>query len=97
MSSKGTEYRNLILISQVSISIMVPLFLCVVLGVWLDSKFGTWFSVPLVFLGIAAGARNAYVLVMNVVKSDEKKRLQRQNEEIMRKVEKAKKQEKEGK
>lgn len=89
MNSNGSEYRNLIMISQVSISIMVPVFLCVALGVWLDEQFGTWFTVPLLFIGIAAGARNAYVLVMSVVKSEEEKRRRQQEKEIMQKVERA--------
>mgnify|MGYP000037327328 FL=1 len=40
-------------------------------------------------VGIAAGARNAYVLVMNVVKSEENRRKKRQEDEIKRKIERA--------
>lgn len=89
MDSKGSEYRNIVLISQVSISMLVPIFLCVALGVWLDNKFGTWFTVPLLVLGIAAGARNAYVLLSSVIKREEARRLKKQEEDIQRKVERA--------
>lgn len=89
MNSKGSAMRNIVLISQVSINVMVPTFLCVAIGVWLDGKFNTWFTVPLLFLGMAAGARNAYVLLMEVVKNDEKHRRKQQEEDIKRKVERA--------
>lgn len=86
-SDKNSEYRNIILISQVGICVMIPMFLCMALGIWLDKKFGTYFTLPLLVVGIAAGARNAYVLVMNVVKSEENRRKKRQEDEIKRKIE----------
>ena len=66
-SDKNSEYRNIILISQVGICVMIPMFLCMALGIWLDKKFGTYFTLPLLVVGIAAGARNAYVLVDDVI------------------------------
>ncbi len=73
MSHEKTEYRNIVLISQVALSVMVPLFVCVALGVWLDGKFDTWFTIPLMILGMLAGGRNAYVLVMSIIKRKVKK------------------------
>lgn len=87
MNSRGKEYRNFILISQVSISILVPTFGCLALGVWLDDKFGTWFTLPLLILGMAAGARNAYALLMGIVRKEELLERKKQEEEIRRKVE----------
>lgn len=87
MSSNGKEYRNFILISQVSISILVPTFGCLALGVWLDDRFGTWFTLPLLILGMAAGARNAYALVMGIVRKEERLEREKQEKEIKRKVE----------
>ena len=81
--------KNIVLISQLSICVMVPTFLCLAIGLWLDGKFGTYFTLPLLVVGIAAGARNAYVLVMNVVKSEENRRKKRQEDEIKRKIERA--------
>jgi len=92
MSQGKTEYRNIVLISQVALSVMVPLFLCVALGVWLDKKFDTWFTVPLIVIGMLAGGRNAYVLVMGIIKNDEARRQKQLEEDIKRKVEKAERQ-----
>ena len=47
---------------------MVPTFVCLALGLWLDGKLGTSFTIPLLIIGIAAGGRNAYVLAMNSIK-----------------------------
>lgn len=89
MSHERTEYRNIVLISQVALSVMVPLFVCVALGVWLDGKFNTWFTIPLMILGMLAGGRNAYVLVMSIIKREEAKRQKQLEEDIKRKVERA--------
>ena len=32
-SDKNSEYRNIILISQVGICVMIPMFLCMALGI----------------------------------------------------------------
>ena len=77
--------KNIVLISQLSICVMVPTFLCLAIGLWLDGKFGTYFTIPLLIIGIAAGARNAYVLAMNSIKQDEQaKKLQRKLKSIMK-------------
>lgn len=89
MSQGESGLRNIVLISQVAIAVMVPIFLCVAVGVWLDNKFGTWFTLPLLIIGVLAGGRNAYVLVMNVVSQEEKARKKRLEEDIKRKVAKA--------
>ncbi|MBO5459213.1 MAG: AtpZ/AtpI family protein [Lachnospira sp.] len=89
MSGKGSAYRNIVLISQVSINMMVPIFVCVAAGFWLDKKFGTSFTLPLMILGIAAGARNAYMLVMSTIKQEEYHRKKEQEEQIREVLERA--------
>lgn len=88
MENKGNGLRNIVLISQISICVMVPTFVCLALGIWLDQKFDTWFTLPLIILGIAAGGRNAYVLAMNTIRQEEARKKRQQEEEIQKKVEK---------
>ena len=64
---------------------MVPTFICLALGLWLDKKLGTCFTIPLLILGIAAGCRNAYVLAMNSIKQDEVKKKLEQEKDIQQK------------
>ena len=76
---KRSVFKSFALITQLGISVMVPIALCVGAGVLIDRHFGTWWTVPLLVLGILAGGRNAYVLAMSVVKDDENSRRTSQN------------------
>ena len=87
MKNDSKALRNIVLISQLSICVMVPTFLCLALGIWLDKKFGTWFTIPLLFIGMASGARNAYVLAMNSVRQEEARKKKEQQMIIDQKVE----------
>lgn len=89
MSGNGSMYKNIVLISQISINVMVPTFVCLALGIWLDRRFGTWFAVPLLILGMAAGARNAFILARKMIRAEEEKRRRQQEREIEEKVKRA--------
>lgn len=68
MNKKHRELiRCLSLVSQLGITMLTPVILCVLLGVWLDKKFSTYFTLPLLILGILAGARSAYLLAKKAV------------------------------
>jgi ATP synthase protein I len=68
---------------------MVPIFVCTAVGLWLDKKFGTWFTVPFLVLGIVAGGRNAYVLAISTVRQEEARRKREQDEQIRKVLEEA--------
>lgn len=72
MSYKKSVYRTLTLISQLGISIMVPIFLCVFIGSYIEEKYNLSVFVPLLILGILAGCRNAYMLAITFIKEAEK-------------------------
>ena len=61
-------YQTLALISQLGISMIAPVILCTVLGVYLDEKFSLSLTIPLIILGILAGGRNVYTLVRHTSK-----------------------------
>ncbi len=66
--------KNFALVSQLAINVLVPTFMFLALGLWLDEKLGTsWIGVLLLFMGIAAGARNAYMMAISSEKSSKKK------------------------
>lgn len=75
-------YKNLVFVSQLSIHVMVPAFLCLFLGLYLDEKFSTCFAVPLLFLGLAAGGRNAYLMAMQSVEEEAARQKKREREEL---------------
>lgn len=54
-------YQSLALIGQFGINMLVPVFVCSFLGMFLDKKLGTsCFVIVLFFIGAAAGFRNIY-------------------------------------
>lgn len=55
--------KSLALITQVGISMMVPIFLMAALGVWVDGKFSTQFFPFFLLLGIGGGFRSVYTLL----------------------------------
>lgn len=63
MKYKQSVYRTFSLISQLGISMIVPILFCVWLGTWLEKKIAFPVTIPLIILGILAGARNVYALV----------------------------------
>lgn len=65
-------FKSFFLVTQLGISVMVPIALCVAVGVLIDKRFGTWWVIPLLILGFAAGIRNAAILLTNALKEDEK-------------------------
>lgn len=67
---KKDVFRMFALITQLGLHVMVPTALCVALGVLIDRRFGTYWVIPLLFLGMLAGGRNAYRLAMSAAKAD---------------------------
>lgn len=73
MKYKRSVYKTLSLISQVGISMLTPIFLCVFLGVWLDGKFSTNLFIPLLLLGIGGGFRSVYTITKHANEDKEPK------------------------
>lgn len=76
MKYKQSVFKTFALISQLGISILVPVLLCAWLGSWLEEKISFPVFIPLVILGVLAGMRNAYILARhaNEDPEDRKKR-----------------------
>lgn len=71
---KHNAYKNLALISQLGINVMVPTFLCLFIGIWIGKFIGTWVVIPLLFLGMAAGMRNCYLMAKKASKDPQTRR-----------------------
>ena len=63
MRFKKDVYRNLAMITQLGISMLAPIILCVFIGYQLDARSGWSTTLPLLILGILAGCRNCWVLL----------------------------------
>ena len=72
MNFKKDVYRNIAMITQIGISMLAPVILCVFIGTQLDEHFGWNTVLPLLILGILAGCRNTWMLVKELVPKDGK-------------------------
>lgn len=74
MNKKRNTLRNLALITQLSLNIIVPTLLCLLIGLWLDKTFQvSYWAVILLILGVLGGGKSAYDTAMNSLKTDENK------------------------
>lgn len=63
MGYKKSVHKTFALISQLGISMIVPILMCTLLGSYLQEKFSFPVFIPLVIMGVLAGGRNVYYLV----------------------------------
>ena len=60
-------FRSLTLISQFGINMIVPVVLCMFLGIFLDTKLGTgYWTVILFFVGALAGFNSVYKMAKRI-------------------------------
>lgn len=62
-------WEALVMVLQFGISMIVPILLCTLLGVWLGEKTGvSWLAIPLFFVGAVAGGQNVYRMARKFMK-----------------------------
>jgi predicted F0F1-ATPase subunit len=73
MNDKKALFRSLGMLSSMGISVAVAIFIGVFIGLWLDKHFGTKniFFYIFLFIGIAAGFRNIYVITRREIRREE--------------------------
>lgn len=65
--------QNLAMVTQLGVSLLAPVVLCAFIGNWLDRRFGWSVTAVLLILGVAAGARNAWIMLKQIQRLMEKK------------------------
>jgi len=67
MKYNKNVYQSFALIMQFGINMLVPIFICTFLGIFLDKKFHTDFIVIILFfLGAIAGFRNIFIMSKSI-------------------------------
>lgn len=74
MKNKNEIWKTLAMVTQLGITMLAPVVLCVFIGYWLDEKFGWLTTIPLLILGILAGVRNTYLLLRDLGIWEDKKK-----------------------
>ena len=66
--------KALMLVTQLGVNMLVPIFLCLFVGQWLDKKLGTQFiTIVFIFVGILTAYRNFYVVLKPMLKGKKEK------------------------
>lgn len=79
MQYKKSVFRSLAMVTQLGLSVVTPVFLCVFIGYQIDSRFGTKWMILLLILGILAGGRCAWMMATKVLEAE------RREDEMLRK------------
>ena len=67
MKMSNNVIQSLTTLTQFTIYMLVPIFLCSFVGIFIDKKFGTsYWMVILFFVGALAGFRNVYKLAKKI-------------------------------
>ncbi len=71
MKNKSSVAKGILMISQIGISMLVPIFLCVFAGSKLDDLLGTnYITLIAIVLGIMAAFRNIYLMTKSFYAKD---------------------------
>lgn len=69
---KRSVFRSLAMVTQLGISVLTPILLCVYTGYLVDSHFGTKLMVPMLILGVLAGGRCGWIMARNTLMQEQK-------------------------
>lgn len=76
MRYKKSVFRSLALVTQLGLSILTPIFLCIFIGYQIDSRTGMKSMVLLLILGVLAGGRCAWQIVRGALKQEQREETQ---------------------
>ena len=68
MKKDNKQVMNpLVLVFQFGINMVVPIFLCCIIGIWIGDKTGiSWMMIPFFFIGALAGFTNIYKMAKKI-------------------------------
>ena len=64
-------WEAMTMVFQFGLNMLVPIFLCTMLGVWISDKTGaTWVVIVFFFIGALAGYTNIFKMAKRIMKDD---------------------------
>lgn len=71
MKYKKNVYQSIAMITQFGINMIVPIFMCTLIGVYIGKKFDMMIIViPLFIIGALAGFRNVYIMAKKIFEQE---------------------------
>ena len=75
MKDKHGIGQAIVMITQLSINMLVPVFMCLFIGIWLDKQLGTgWLTLVFLILGIMASIRSMFITLKPLLKVEREKK-----------------------
>lgn len=75
MKSKLDIGKALVMITQLSINMLVPVFMCLFIGIWLDNHLGTaWLTPVFLVLGVITAIRAMFITLRPLLKGEREKK-----------------------
>ena len=75
MKNQRKIFQAFTFVLQFTLNMLVPIALCMALGIWLDRKFDMpWMIIVLFFVGALAGFTSIYKMAKPLMKSDRDRR-----------------------
>ena len=71
MRRNNNVWKSFALITQLGLTVLAPIILCIGLGWFLEEKCSVNFMIPLLIIGILAGIRNALALCRQMITRDD--------------------------
>ena len=68
---KSSVYKTLTLITQIGISIMVPIFLMLIISIVIKNNLNIDLILCFIIIGVIVGIRNTVVLIKNFLRNEE--------------------------
>lgn len=72
MRYKKQVFRNLVMVTQLGISVMTPVFLSIFIGLWADTHLKTNIILPLVIIGVLTGCRCGWQTIKMTLEAGER-------------------------
>ena len=75
MRDKHGIGQAIVMITQLSINMLVPVFMCLFIGIWLDKRLGTgWLTLVFLILGIMSSIRSMFITLKPLLKGEREKK-----------------------
>ena len=71
MHKYGPVIKMLSLVTQIGITMLTSVFLCMAIGMWIDKHFSTNLFLLFLILGIMGGIRGVYSLIHNILEQED--------------------------
>lgn len=72
MKYKKSVFRNLSMVTQLGLCVIVPVGLGIAAGSYIDARFGTSTLLIFVILGVLGGAKGAYDMALSMIRSEKR-------------------------